>query len=107
MESKKKRSATAKPTKLPTRKPHKAPKAPKPKERQKTGRKRRGAESAVARWIDSRPESMDVTAKAIGISTSSLYQIRRGTQGVSLATAQRMIEYSEGALTLEDLTKTP
>lgn len=70
----------------------------------KKGRKRAEAATGFARWLDDQKVSIDEIAAAVGISSSSLYQIRRGEQGVSLATATKLIVYSGNVLTLNDFT---
>lgn len=76
----------------------------------KKGRKRSPPSSGFARWLDNlvdkkgNPIPLETVAEEVGISASSLYQIRRGEQGVSLATASALIEYSKGALTLADFS---
>jgi DNA-binding XRE family transcriptional regulator len=87
------------------RRPTPAPDAP-----AKKGRKRSPAATGFARWLDQlrdkkgAPIPLETVAEDVGISASSLYQIRRGDQGVSLVTAAKLIAYSKNKLTLADFT---
>ena len=66
------------------------------------------ADTAFARWLDrvTGPEAdprrtIPEIASAVGLAPNSLWSIRRGRQGVSLTVVQRLVEYSDGELTLE------
>lgn len=101
--TKTKRSATAKPAtdKKPRKRGLAEPVVLPPA---KKGRKRATAATGFAKWLDDQTTTIDDIAAAVGISPSSLYQIRRGEQGVSLATASKLIKYSDDKLTLADFT---
>lgn len=78
------------------RRAHARPLPPPPK---RGGRKRSEASTPFARWLDA--QDLDKVADAVGISKSSLYQIRRGDQGVSMATVRKLVDYARGELTAD------
>lgn len=66
------------------------------------------ADTEFARWLDrvtaptaEARKTIPEIAAAVGLAPNSLWSIRRGRQGVSLAVVSKLIEYSGGELTVE------
>jgi hypothetical protein len=97
-----KRTKTAQPAaRSRSRKASKTAAPPKAKPpRHPGGRKRLAPTSGFARWLDNR-KLADVST-AVGLSESSLYQIRRGEQGLSMDKLEKLVAYAGGVLTLAD-----
>ena len=65
------------------------------------GRPFRESDTPFSLWLEDSGKTAQEIATATGLSISSIYGIRKGTQKVSLETAAKLIKISDGALTID------
>lgn len=69
--------------------------------RLRPGRRFRDADTPFNAWLEESGKMAVDVAQAAGVSISTIYGIRKGTQRVSIELAAKLIKISGGALTVE------